>query len=233
MEDRGLKIGISAAGFVIGLGATYYAIKTAANRIITYFNSDLKGKVNGYCGADLTDHQWAALMKTPEWLAFRSSLPSMSNLEIAKRLLGPKAMYYTGTTLAGISLSLFLHTARAPKSSMDNEMSLATIFAATLIVGGKLFLFNKFATGLVMFENIPADHPVCEKARNISQHNSVMGFEAIDDQSKQSMSHRHVESRAMRSEVMTQWQFTLGNNITTRMMSMPLMQTRTLPITLH
>jgi hypothetical protein len=233
MEDKGKGLLLSAIGFAIGVAAAYHAISNATNKIITHFNRDLKNKVSNYCGADLTDKQWAQFMKTPEWLAFRTSLPLMSNLEIAKRLLGPKAMFYTGTALAGVSLFSFLHAARTSTSDKDTEMNVAIGFSAAVIVCGKLFLFNKFTTGLVMLESIPADHPVCEKARNISQHNSVMDFEAVGDQLKQSISHRRVKLDAMRSKVMTQWQFALGNNIATRMMSMPLMQTRTLPVAIQ
>lgn len=161
-EDR---IALSAAGIAAGYLLASWGVKKAGEPLVSYYNNDLRDQVNSSCGVELTNDQWVELLKTDEWMKFRTSLPLLPWSQRARRLILPTLLFSSGSLAIGASADLLL----SAFYDLDGVSGLLTFAASSAaILYGRLVFFKQASEGLVNPGNIHPYSNICVAARDIA-----------------------------------------------------------------
>lgn len=169
MDDRTKKTLVGAAGVGFGGWALVSALKAGRHLMAAHINTTVRQGVDQYCGTNLTDTQWIELMKTPEWFAFRKSLPIASIPKTLRVLLEPSLRFYAGSLISSFSAGLLL-SAALDEEMADGPGPLSAALLFGLGIAGKAGALDILRRGLFLFDPNAAPFqadPMCQTARHI------------------------------------------------------------------
>lgn len=161
-EDR---VALSAAGLAAGYLLASWGVKKAGDPLVSYYNNDLRDQVNQSCGVDLNLDQWLDLLKTDDWMKFRTSLPLLPWLQRGIKLMVPVSIFSAGYTLMGGSANLLL----SAFYDLDGPLGLLTFAVSGMaILYREVASFKEASAGFVNPGNIHPYSNICVAARKIA-----------------------------------------------------------------